>query len=134
MGIQLDHVQIAAPPGCEEAARRFFGELIGLDEVEKPEPLRERGGVWFALGERQLHIGVEAEFVPARKAHPAFALPLPELERLARRLADSGVQIEWDTSLPAQRRCYCLDPWGNRLELLAERAERKRGPPSSRRC
>jgi catechol 2,3-dioxygenase-like lactoylglutathione lyase family enzyme len=70
--VGLDHVQLAAPPGCEEEAKRFFGELLGLAEVEKPESLRARGGAWFALGDdRQLHIGVEQSFVPARKAHRA---------------------------------------------------------------
>jgi catechol 2,3-dioxygenase-like lactoylglutathione lyase family enzyme len=72
--IRLDHVQIAAPPGCEAEARRFFGDLLGLPEIEKPEPLRKRGGVWFAVGNHQLHVGVESEFAPAHKAHPAFAL------------------------------------------------------------
>ena len=70
----IDHVQLAAPPGCEAEARRFFGELLGLEELEKPESLRARGGVWFRVGAQQLHIGVEPEFAPARKAHPAFAV------------------------------------------------------------
>jgi catechol 2,3-dioxygenase-like lactoylglutathione lyase family enzyme len=121
MRIRLDHVQIAAPPGCEADARRFFGELIGLPEVEKPEPLRERGGVWFAVGDRQLHIGVEAEFTAARKAHPAFTLPAADMDLIAGRLADSGARVDWDSSLPGTRRFYCQDPWGNRLEFLADR-------------
>ncbi len=128
MRIGLDHVQIAAPPGCETEARRFFGDLIGLQEVEKPKPLRGRGGVWFAVGDRQLHIGVEAEFVPARKAHPAFALPDSDLDRIAGRLTDSGVGVSWDSSLPGQRRFYCTDPWGNRLEFLSSGAN----PPTDR--
>ena len=70
----IDHVQLAAPPGCEAEARRFFGELLGLEELEKPESLRARGGVWFRVGAQQLHVGVEPEFAPARKAHPAFAV------------------------------------------------------------
>lgn len=117
--MRIDHVQLAAPPGCESEARRFFGELLGLPEIEKPEPLRGRGGVWFALGDQQLHIGVEADFAPASKAHPAFALPKADLDLLARRLADSGTEIAWDSALPGQRRFYCADPWGNRLEFLA---------------
>lgn len=119
MRIQLDHVQIAAPSGCEADARRFFGDLIGLSELEKPEPLRGRGGVWFEAGDRQLHIGVEADFTPARKAHPAFAVPASDLSPLAERLADAGTSIAWDSSLPGQRRFYCQDPWGNRLEFLS---------------
>jgi catechol 2,3-dioxygenase-like lactoylglutathione lyase family enzyme len=117
--IQLDHVQIAAPPGCEAEARHFFGDLLGLPELEKPEPLRQRGGVWFAVGDHQLHIGVESEFAPARKAHPAFALSPADLDRLASRLTSSGSDVTWDSSLPDQRRFYCKDPWGNRLEFLA---------------
>ena len=113
-------MQIAAPPGCEDEARRFFGELLGLEEVEKPEPLRSRGGAWFALaGGGQLHVGVEESFEPARKAHPAFGVPAAELDELAQRLESAGEQVEWDDSLPGVRRFYTADPWGNRLELLA---------------
>jgi catechol 2,3-dioxygenase-like lactoylglutathione lyase family enzyme len=121
MRIRLDHVQIAAPAGCEADARRFFGDLVGLPEIEKPEPLRKRGGVWFAVGDRQLHIGVERDFAAAHKAHPAFALPPADLDLLAARLADSGADVAWDSSLPDQRRVYCRDPWGNRIEFLADR-------------
>jgi catechol 2,3-dioxygenase-like lactoylglutathione lyase family enzyme len=110
--VRIDHVQLAAPRGCEEEARRFFGEVLGLAELEKPEPLRSRGGVWFALdGGQQLHVGVEAEFAPARKAHPAFAVA--DLDALAERL--DGVR--WDDELAGVRRFYADDPWGNRLEF-----------------
>jgi catechol 2,3-dioxygenase-like lactoylglutathione lyase family enzyme len=108
----LDHVQLAAPPGCEAEARRFFGGLLGLPEVEKPEPLRGRGGVWFAAGAQQLHVGVEPGHRPAQKAHPAFAVR--GLEALARRLEAAGVAVERDGC-----RLYTSDPWGNRLELVA---------------
>jgi hypothetical protein len=81
--------------------------------------LRSRGGAWFALaGGRQLHIGVEDPFVPARKAHPAFRLPAEQLDELAGRLEAAGVRVEWDDSLPGARRFYTADPWGNRLEML----------------
>jgi catechol-2,3-dioxygenase len=120
--IQLDHIQMAAPPGCEAEARRFFGGLIGLQEMEKPEPLRERGGVWFTIGDRQLHIGVDADFTAARKAHPAFRLPSADLDLIAERLASSGALVEWDSALPGERRFYSQDPWGNRIEFLAERS------------
>jgi catechol 2,3-dioxygenase-like lactoylglutathione lyase family enzyme len=116
---ELDHVQIAAPTGCEEAARSYFGELIGLAEIEKPEPLRARGGVWFALGRGQLHIGVEADFAPARKAHVALRVEPAELDRLAERLARAGAPVTWDDALPGERRFYSADPWGNRIEFLA---------------
>jgi catechol 2,3-dioxygenase-like lactoylglutathione lyase family enzyme len=116
----LDHVQLAAPPGCETEARRFFGDLLGLEELEKPEPLHSRGGAWFALGDGgQLHVGVEDPFTPARKAHPAFRVAAAELDELAARLEAAGGRVEWDDSLPGFRRFYTADPWGNRLELLA---------------
>ena len=116
--IELDHVQIAAPRGCEGEARRFFGELLGLPELEKPEPLRERGGAWFSLGDRQLHVGVEDPFAPSRKAHPAFRLDAAALDALATRLVEAGAPVQWDDSLPGFRRFYTADPWGNRIELL----------------
>jgi catechol 2,3-dioxygenase-like lactoylglutathione lyase family enzyme len=117
--VSLDHVQIAAPVGCEAAARRFFGELLGLPEIEKPEPLRARGGAWFALGDRQLHVGVEADFEPARKAHVGLRLGTTELDALAERLAAAGAPVTWDETLPGDRRFYSEDPWGNRIEFLA---------------
>jgi catechol-2,3-dioxygenase len=117
--IDLDHVQVAAPPGCETAARHFFGAIVGLAEIEKPEPLRARGGAWFALGERQLHVGVEADFEPARKAHVALRVGAAELDDLAARLAGAGAPVTWDDALPAARRFYSEDPWGNRIEFLA---------------
>jgi catechol 2,3-dioxygenase-like lactoylglutathione lyase family enzyme len=114
----LDHVQLAAPVGCEEEARRFFGEVLGLDEVEKPMPLRGRGGVWFRLGSQQLHVGVEREFAPARKAHPALAVEAGQLDGLAGRLAAAGSEVSWDDTIPGLRRFYSHDPWGNRIELV----------------
>jgi len=115
----LDHVQVAAPPGCEAEARRFYGGLLGLTEVPKPTPLAERGGVWFSLGDHQLHVGVEEEFEPARKAHPALRVDDGALESLAERLTAAGTPVRWDDELPGVRRFYTEDPWGNRLELLA---------------
>jgi catechol 2,3-dioxygenase-like lactoylglutathione lyase family enzyme len=118
--LQLDHVQLAAPPGCEAEARRFFGDVLGLAEIEKPQPLRARGGAWFALSDGgELHIGVEDPFAPARKAHPAFRVDEEALDNLAARLESAGELVEWDDSLPGVRRFYTADPWGNRLELLA---------------
>ena len=108
--VSLDHVQIAAPAGCEPAARGFFGDLVGLAEVEKPEPLRARGGAWFAVGDRQLHVGVEPDFVPARKAHLALRMGAAELDALAERLAAAGAPVTWDDTLPGERRLYSEDP------------------------
>jgi catechol 2,3-dioxygenase-like lactoylglutathione lyase family enzyme len=115
----LDHVQLAAPPGCEEAARAFFVGLLGLEEVVKPAELRGRGGLWFQLGTGQLHIGIEEPFFPALKAHPALAVPVFEIDALAARLADGGAPVRWDESLPGVRRFFTADPWGNRIELVA---------------
>jgi catechol 2,3-dioxygenase-like lactoylglutathione lyase family enzyme len=112
----LDHVQIAAPPGCEAAARRFFGELLGLEELPKPEPLASRGGAWFRVGAHELHVGVEADFEAARKAHPAFAVD--DVDELAARIESAGFDVRWDDELPGIRRFYAADPWGNRLEFL----------------
>jgi catechol 2,3-dioxygenase-like lactoylglutathione lyase family enzyme len=113
--IDIDHVQIAAPRGCEEEARRFFGGQLGLDEIEKPEPLRSRGGCWFRVGSRQLHIGVEEPFRPAAKAHPAFAVS--DIEGFFAGLETAGVECNWDDALGGVRRFFARDPWGNRLEF-----------------
>ena len=119
----LDHVQVAAPPGCEREARRFYGELLGLAELTKPEVLAGRGGAWFACGAQQLHVGVAEDFEAARKAHPALRVTdVAELERLAERLEHAGVAVLWDEHLPGARRFYTEDPWGNRVELLAPAA------------
>jgi catechol 2,3-dioxygenase-like lactoylglutathione lyase family enzyme len=112
----LHHVQIAAPAGCEAEARRFFGELLGLRELPKPEPLAARGGAWFQAGSQELHVGVESQFAPARKAHPA--LLVRNLAELAARLEAAGVEARWDDELPGMRRFYAEDPWGNRLEFV----------------
>jgi len=111
----IDHIQIAAPPGCEEQARHFFGQLLGLPEIEKPLPLRSRGGCWFQVGSRQLHIGVEHPFRPATKAHPAFAVH--DIESLFSHLQANGVACRWDDSVEGVRRFFADDPWGNRLEF-----------------
>lgn len=80
----LDHVQVAAPPGCEAKARKFYGHVLGMKELEKPGPLGARGGVWFALGDSELHIGVEKDFHAARKAHPGARRELTAGARGAR--------------------------------------------------
>jgi catechol 2,3-dioxygenase-like lactoylglutathione lyase family enzyme len=116
MLLGIDHVQLAAPPGCEEAARRFFGDALGLEEVEKPEPLRARGGVWFRCGLQQLHVGVEQDFSPARKAHPAFQVA--DYDALLGRLREAGIEANADESIRGLRRSFVADPFGNRIELL----------------
>ena len=116
MIVGLDHVQVAAPAGREDEVRAFYGGLLGLTELEKPESLRARGGAWFQVGRQQLHVGVQAGFAPARKAHPAFAVD--DLDALAATLADAGCEPVWDDAIPGHRRFYVDDPFGNRLELL----------------
>lgn len=113
----IDHVQLAAPPGCEAEARAFFGGLLGLEELEKPEPLRGRGGAWFRVGAQELHVGVASPFAPATKAHPAFHVA--SYDELLARLRRAGVEVREDSVLPGVRRCYVDDPWGNRIELVA---------------
>jgi catechol 2,3-dioxygenase-like lactoylglutathione lyase family enzyme len=116
----LDHVQVAAPPGCEEDARHFYGRLLGLEEIPKPEPLAAAGGVWFACGANELHVGVTTSFVAADKAHPALRVAdAAALDELAARLRAAGAPVESDGRLPGRRRFFARDPWGNRLELVA---------------
>lgn len=117
-GAGLDHVALAAPPDCEDDARRFFGELLGLPELERPESLG-RPGVWFGLHGRELHVSAYEDFTPATRAHPALEVPGARLDAIATRLADAGAEVRWDERLGDRRRFYTDDPWGNRIEILA---------------
>ena len=117
----IDHVQLAAPPGCEEAGRRFFGELLGLVEVTRPAALAGRGGLWFQCGAQQIHVGVETDFRAAKKAHAALRLSDgTALDALRDVLTEAGVTVKSDEArVPGTSRFFVEDPWGNRLELLA---------------
>lgn len=116
----LDHVQIAGPVGCESAARAYYVELLEMTELPKPASMAARGGAWFVCGAQQLHVGVEAEFRPARKAHPALRVAdAPTLDLLAARLTAQGHQVTWSDEVPGQKRFHTSDPFGNRLEFLA---------------
>lgn len=115
----LHHVQLAMPPGGEAAADDFYAGLLGITRVEKPAHLAARGGCWFESGELRVHLGVEDEFRPARKAHPAFLVD--DLEDLRQKLSFAGVATEEDAPLPGFDRCYVADPFGNRIELLEQR-------------
>jgi catechol 2,3-dioxygenase-like lactoylglutathione lyase family enzyme len=112
----IDHVQVAGPPGCEAAARAFYGALLGLREIPKPPELAARGGVWFRLGQQELHVGIEEDFRPALKAHPAFRCVDPDA--LATSLEASGAPVTWDGHVAGVRRFYTADPFGNRLEIV----------------
>jgi catechol 2,3-dioxygenase-like lactoylglutathione lyase family enzyme len=111
----IDHVQVAAPAGREAEARAFYGELLGLEELPKPEALSGRGGCWFRAGAQELHVGVEEPFTPARKAHPGFVVS--GLAALVERLRANGVDVTPDEAIPGVSRAFVEDPFGNRLEL-----------------
>jgi catechol 2,3-dioxygenase-like lactoylglutathione lyase family enzyme len=115
--LAYDHVQLAMPAGEEERARAFYAGVIGMTELAKPVELRARGGVWFASGGLQLHLGVELDFRPALKAHPA--LRCADLAALEARLGCAGVLVtRGGTFEDGLRHAYVADPFGNRLELI----------------
>jgi catechol 2,3-dioxygenase-like lactoylglutathione lyase family enzyme len=111
----IDHVQVAGPVGCEAAAREFYGALLGLEELPKPEPLRARGGVWFRAGAQELHVGVEDPFIPATKAHPG--LVAADLDALRRELRTAQTGYVDDDKIAGVDRLFVNDPFGNRLEI-----------------
>jgi catechol 2,3-dioxygenase-like lactoylglutathione lyase family enzyme len=110
------HVQLAMPEGEEPRAEAFYAAVLGLERVEKPPELAGRGGCWFRGGGVELHMGIEDEFRPARKAHPAFLVD--GLDELEQRLAGRGIEAKRDVELEGHRRFYVDDPFGNRLEFL----------------
>ncbi len=115
-GLALDHVQIAMPAGGEDKARAFFGGLLGLTEIPKPSPQAARGGCWFVIGSLQLHLGVETDFRPARKAH--VALRSDDLSGLQLRLLAAGYEAQSDTPIDGHARFFTADPFGNRIEFI----------------
>ncbi len=116
MDYGLHHVQLAIPPGSEELCRAFYVDLLGLTEVAKPPVLAARGGLWVRSGALEIHLGVEADFRPARKAHPGILVT--GLDELAGRLTAKGVEVTFDGEFPGHRRFYAADAVGNRLEFL----------------
>ena len=117
--VGLDHVQLAMPAGREDAARRFYAGLLGLTEVPKPAHLVARGGAWFEGGGVRIHLGVDPDFKPARKAH--VGLLVSGLAGLAEALRGAGRETRDGEPLEGYRHVYVDDPFGNRLELM-ERA------------
>lgn len=113
----FDHVQVAIPPGSEDRCRAFYVELLGMTELTKPPVLAARGGLWLRSGAVEIHLGVEADFRPARKAHPAIRIG--GLDALAGRLAAAGYDVSWDDLIAGTRRFFTHDPLGNRLEFIA---------------
>jgi hypothetical protein len=112
----LDHVQVAMPRGQEGRARSFYCDLLGLNEIPKPDATAGRGGMWFQCGQLQLHLGIEEPFSPARKAHPA--LRIRGYEELLDKLVASGHAVARDTMLAGVSRSFVCDPFGNRIELI----------------
>lgn len=119
--VRIDHVQLAMPAGAEDQAVAFYVGILGLNEVTKPPVLAARGGCWFELGGVAVHLGVEEPFAPARKAHPG--LVIDGYSELIDVLTAHGVEVRPDTSLAGVTRCHIDDPFGNRLELIAETEE-----------
>lgn len=118
----LDHVQLAVPPGSEERCRSFYVGLLGMTELTKPPVLAARGGLWLRSGPVEIHLGVEADFRPARKAHPAIRIA--DLDALAARLSGAGYEVSWDDLIAGTRRFFTHDPLGNRLEFIAAGEDR----------
>jgi len=114
--MRLHHVQVSCPVGGEPASRAFYGDVLGLTEVAKPAVLAARGGVWFRDPGVEVHVGVEAGFVPSRKAHPAFAVV--DIDAVAARVRRSGLPVAWDSDVAGYRRFYTEDGAGNRVEVL----------------
>jgi catechol 2,3-dioxygenase-like lactoylglutathione lyase family enzyme len=115
--LAIDHIQLAMPPGAEDAARGFYAGVLGMAEVRKPVELAGRGGCWFRSGVVEVHLGVQLDFHPATKAHPA--LRCTNYDALTRKLRQAGVELGEAVELPGVRRCHLFDPFGNRLELVA---------------
>ncbi len=112
----LDHVQLAMPAGREADARHFYAHLLGIPEQPKPPHLAARGGCWFERGALKVHLGVEKDFHPARKAHPAFLVE--DLPTLKANLSEAGCRLVDDEPLEGYDRIYVDDPFGNRIELM----------------
>ncbi|EBA13623.1 VOC family protein [Roseobacter sp. CCS2] len=117
MIVGLDHVQLALPAGAEDQMLAFYCDLLGMTEQAKPAALQGRGGFWARAASLECHFGVDPDFHPATKAHPAFIAH--DLDALARRLAKAGYPIKWDTALADVKRFFTADPVGNRIELIA---------------
>lgn len=113
----IDHVQLAIPQGREEQARSFYGGVLGMREITKPAALAKRGGCWFQSGDVQIHLGVEPDFRPAKKAHPA--LRCLDFSGLLDRLRAAGVAVTKSDDIPGLTRAHIHDPFGNRIELVA---------------
>jgi len=113
---RIDHVLIAMPAGREEEARAFYHGMLGFAEKTKPPQLAARGGCWFESGPVTVHLGVEKNFVAARKAHPAFIVD--NLADLESKLKHAGYKVTEDEPIEGCDRRHVDDPFGNRVELI----------------
>jgi len=116
IGYGLHHVQLAIPAGSEDECRAFYVGILGMTELAKPPVLAARGGLWVRADDLEIHLGVEEDFRPARKAHPGIRVT--DVDGLAKRLGEAGVEAVWDDNFPGHRRLYAFDNLGNRLEFL----------------
>lgn len=112
----IDHIQVAAPKGSEDDARKFYGEVLGMIELEKPESLKGRGGCWFQCGLQEVHVGIEEPFTPSKKAHPGFITD--DLDGLRVALTTAGFLVKEDAPIAGRNRIFSEDPFGNRIEFL----------------
>jgi len=116
----IDHVQLAMPRGKEAAARSFYANVLGLDEVAKPAPLTQRGGCWFARADVKVHLGVDPDFMPATRAHVCFVVD--DLAAMSGQLASAGYAVKADNAIAGVNRLFTTDPFGNRIEIMEGRA------------
>jgi predicted enzyme related to lactoylglutathione lyase len=114
--LSIDHVQVAIPMGSEDGARAFYSGILGFAEIDKPPQMADRKSVWFVEGTVNLHLGLEPDFVPAKRAHPAFVVE--SLDAIISACEHAGIVTRPDTSFNGFRRVHVFDPFGNRLELM----------------
>jgi catechol 2,3-dioxygenase-like lactoylglutathione lyase family enzyme len=119
--VGLDHSFLTIREGGEDEARRFYGDVLGLEEIQRPEGLQRSGGVWFEAGGQELHLGTDDAHLPPKRPHPGFRVGTSAvLDELAERLTSNCYDVEWDDRIEGRRRFYTRDPFGNRIELLAD--------------
>jgi catechol 2,3-dioxygenase-like lactoylglutathione lyase family enzyme len=114
--LSIDHVQVAVPTGSEDRARAFYCGVLGFAEIDKPPQMAERKSIWFVAGTVNLHLGLESDFIPAKRAHPAFVVD--SLDAILSACEHAGIVTRPDTSINNFRRVHVFDPFGNRLELM----------------
>jgi len=119
--IGLDHAFLTMDEGGEDAARSFYGDILGLEEIGRPAGLRRSGGLWFRAGGQELHLGADDAHLAPVRPHPGFRVAATaELDELAARLVEAGRDVSWDERIEGRKRFYTRDPFGNRVELLVD--------------